>query len=173
MEAVRAWTESLWGRQTDRPDRIAHAGFRTVEGAPTRLARPDRVPVRIPNGAERKALIARWGHACAFCAMPLIRGEVRTAMRRHYPDALRWGDTNQTQHAGFQCFSLQHDHLLPHSHGGGNGIDNVAITCAPCNYGRGDDTLEERGLIDPRTRPVKRNSGWDGLKWYLRHNRPH
>ena len=76
------------------------------------------------------------------------------------------GDTDQTQHAGFQCLWWQYGHLLPHSRGGGNGIDNVAITCAPCNYGRGDDTLEERRLIDPRTRPVGR-AGWDGLERFL------
>jgi hypothetical protein len=39
----------------------------------------------------------------------------------------------------------------------------IVITCAACNYGRAQYTLEEVGLIDPRLRePVRSN--WDGLE---------
>ncbi|MCX6971643.1 MAG: HNH endonuclease [Verrucomicrobia bacterium] len=54
-------------------------------------------------------------------------------------------------------------HLLPHARGGTNDLENIVITCAPCNYARMNHTLEEVGLIDPRTRePIK--STWDGLE---------
>ena len=57
----------------------------------------------------------------------------------------------------------QYDHLLPHSKGGNNDVNNIVVTCAPCNFGRMSYTLEEVGLIDPRTRePIR--SAWDGLE---------
>jgi len=73
------------------------------------------------------------------------------------------GRTNASQHRAFQALWVQYDHLLPHARGGDNSLDNMVITCAPCNFGRGDYTLEKMGLNDPRTRdPVR--STWDGLE---------
>jgi len=53
--------------------------------------------------------------------------------------------------------------LLPHARGGGNSLENLLITCAPYNYGRGHHLIEEVGLADPRNRPPVR-SDWDGLE---------
>ena len=58
---------------------------------------------------------------------------------------------------------LQYDHLLPHARGGGSDLDNLLITCAPCNYARWNYTLAEVGLLDPRTRERVRST-WDGLE---------
>ena len=58
---------------------------------------------------------------------------------------------------------LQDDPVIPHARGGDNSLDNIVITCAPCNFGRMNWTLDEVGLIDPRTRePVR--STWTGLE---------
>jgi len=46
----------------------------------------------------------------------------------------------------------QYDHVPPHARGGNNDPGNVIVTCAPCNFGRMDYTLEEVGLADPRLR---------------------
>ena len=93
----------------------------------------------------------------------MIRAETRKRIRKVYPDALPWGSRNIDQHAAFQAMWLQYDHLSPHAQGGTNDLENIVITCAPCNYGRMNHTLEEVGLIDPRTRePIK--SKWDGLE---------
>ncbi|MFZ5674436.1 MAG: HNH endonuclease [Pseudomonadota bacterium] len=62
---------------------------------------------------------------------------------------------------------MQFDHIEPHSHGGDNSPDNVAVTCAPCNYGKDNWGLKQLGLLDPRTIPVQRTS-WDGLERFLR-----
>src|ERR1700755_1995904 len=35
---------------------------------------------------------------------------------------------------------------------GGNELENIVITCAPCNNGRSNLTLAEAGLADPRLR---------------------
>jgi 5-methylcytosine-specific restriction endonuclease McrA len=76
------------------------------------------------------------------------------------------GRTNPTQHAAFQCMWLQFDHVVPHSRGGDNSVDNVVVTCGPCNYGRAERTLDELGLIDPRQKPVQKTD-WDGLERML------
>lgn len=57
--------------------------------------------------------------------------------------------------------------MLPHSVGGTNELENIVTACWPCNFGRGGDTIEELGLIDPRSRtPVL--DGWNGLTSILR-----
>lgn len=166
MPAIRGWTESLWGPRFANPDQSDYHRFRQVLDAPPLLPLGERVPVRMPNSAQKAAIVARYGRHCVFCHIPLISPEVRKVFHRIYPNAACWGPTNQTQHAAFQCMWLQFDHLLPHSRGGDNSSDNVVVTCAPCNFARQQWTLAEVGLVDPRTRPLH-SSAWDGLERML------
>lgn len=163
---VRSWTESLWGSARANPDQWRYLRRRPAADAPPYLPKPDRVPVRMPSAAERTKVLARYGRHCVFCGIPLIRAEVRSMFHRLYPEAAPWGTTNPSQHAGFQALWLQFDHVLPHCRGGDNSISNIVVTCAGCNFGRMSSTLEELGLIDPRTMPVS-NNGWDGLERVL------
>lgn len=163
MPSIRTWTESLWGNGAVNPDQPRYTRLREIADAPPWLPKTQRVQRRMPGAAESVEIIGRSGWNCAFCGLPVIRTQVREAIRRIYPAALPWGSSNQSQHSAFQCMWLQFDHVLPHSRGGGNSVENVVVTCAPCNYGRGDRTLEEVGLIDPRLLPVVRTS-WDGLE---------
>lgn len=155
---IRDWTESLWGRggpwtQPSRP----------VDNPPPHLPKDQRPLPRMPSRALKAALIARDGYHCRFCGIPLVRHEVRRRISRAYPEAACWGRTNPSQHAALQAMWLQYDHILPHSRGGTTDLDNLVITCAPCNFGRTEKTLEEVGLADPRLRaPVL--STWDGLE---------
>lgn len=158
MPEVRDWVESLWGSASREIHRV-----REVEDSPPKLDKGARDPRRAATRSQERALIARDGYRCRFCGVPLIRKEIRTAMHRTYPEALPWGATNPEQHAAFQCLWMQFDHVLPHSRGGRTDLDNLVVTCAPCNFGRSESTLEEVGLIDPRLRPVVR-TGWDGLE---------
>lgn len=164
--AIREWTESLWGSKADNPDQWKFHRFRECADAPPHLPKAERLKVRMPTKHERQAIIGHYGFNCAFCGIPVIRKEIREAIQAAYSDALTWGSTNATQHAAFQCMWLQFDHVVPHSRGGGNSIENVVITCAPCNYGRWNNTIEELGLIDPRSRSVHTTS-WDGLERFL------
>jgi 5-methylcytosine-specific restriction endonuclease McrA len=166
MPAVRAWTESLWGSKATNPDQARYHRFRNVAGAPPHLPKKDRIPQRMPTSGEQRTIVERYGHNCVFCGIPLISKEVQRAIKRTYPNALPWGRTNFSQHAAFQCMWMQFDHLLPHSRGGNNSIENVVVTCAPCNYGRWHWVLEEVGLLDPRAFPVHKTS-WDGLERFL------
>ena len=165
---IRQWTESLWGGETDNPNHRQYHRFRDFDGAAPHLPKAERVKVRMPSARERREIVDHYGYNCAFCGIPVIRLEVRKAVQTAYPDALPWGQTNETQHAAFQCMWLQFDHVLPHSRGGDNSVENVVITCAPCNFGRRDWVIEEVGLIDPRSHPVYKTS-WDGLERFLAH----
>ncbi len=167
IPAIRAWTESLWGSKVANLDQWKYRRFRMIEDAPAYLPKLQRIPIRMPSELERKNVLERYGWNCVFCGIPLIGERVRKAFRHTYPDAFPWGRTNSTQHAAFQCMWLQFDHVLPHSRGGGNTIDNIVVTCAPCNYARWHCTLEEVGLIDPRTILISKTS-WDGLERILR-----
>ena len=157
MPEIREWTESLWGSNSP------YVTVRPVDPPVPLLEKKDRIPVRMPGRAEKVRLHERDGYHCRFCGIPVIRVEIRRAIRGIYPDALPWGSTNNTQHAAFQAMWVQYDHLLPHSRGGNNDFGNLIITCAPCNYSRMHYTLGEVGLANPLDRdPVK--SSWDGLE---------
>lgn len=157
MPVIRDWTNSLWG---------ANSPY-----APSRKSPPSRalLPVqvreseRMPSIEFRRHLHLRDGYHCRFCGIPVIRKEIRQRFHTRYPALSIWGRRNVDQHAAFQAMWAQYDHVVPHSAGGGNELDNLVVTCAPCNYGRMDFTLEEASLIDPRTRaPIR--SKWDGLE---------
>jgi hypothetical protein len=79
---------------------------------------------------------------------------------------VQWGRKNVEQHAALQAMWLQYDHVLPHARGGNNDLDNIVITCAPCNFGRMDYLVEEVGLVDPREHDAIK-SNWDGLERIL------
>jgi hypothetical protein len=164
--AVREWTESLWGSAKANPNQWRYLRVRTVADPSPCLPKAERVQIRMPGAAEKAAVIAQYGRYCVFCGVPLIRFEVRAVCHRLYPEAVQWGSTNPSQHAAFQALWLQFDHLLPHSRGGDNSLSNVVVTCAGCNYGRGNNTLEELGLIDPRSR-IAAEGTWDGLERVL------
>ncbi len=163
---VREWTESLWGSAKANPNQWQYRRLRSVANSPPRLPKAERLPKRKPSSSEQAAIIAQYGRYCVFCGVPLIRCEVRRVLHRLYPEAVQWGSTNLSQHSAFQALWLQFDHLLPHSRGGDNSLSNVVVTCAGCNYGRMDNTLEELGLIDPRSR-IAPDGGWDGLERVL------
>lgn len=157
MQAIRDWTESIWGKASP------YVKVRAVENIPALLDKASRIPVRMPNASEKRALHQRDGYHCRFCGIPVIRAEIRQYLQGRMPKVLIWGRTNVTQHAAFQAMWAQYDHLLPHSHGGGNELANVVVTCGPCNFGRMDYLLSQVGLLDPRAfEPVQ--SEWDGLE---------
>jgi len=153
---VRAWLESLWGKGSP------YVSVCKLPPAPEAV----RVPVRMPTTAQKRTLHARDGFHCRFCGVPVVRPEVRKLAAVLYPAEVTWGKTNASQHAGFQALWAQYDHVVPHSCGGTNELDNLVVTCAGCNFGKMSYRLEELGLLDPREfAPV--TSQWDGLERFL------
>ncbi len=87
---------------------------------------------------ERKVLRAkladRAGGRCEYCKMP-----------------------NRARPISFQI-----EHILPRSHGGNSGLENLAYACAACNWNKGTNlagldpkTMELTRLFDPR------HQNWD------------
>ncbi len=158
---IRDWTESLWGAKSP------YVKHRPLNTSIPSLPKEERVKVRMPTLAEKNKLHERDGFHCRFCGVPVIRKEIRSAIKDVYPEALQWGSKNTEQHPAFQAMWLQYDHLLPHARGGNNDLDNIVITCAPCNYGRTDSLIEEVGLLNPFSHPPVQSS-WDGLERFLK-----
>jgi 5-methylcytosine-specific restriction endonuclease McrA len=150
---IWAWTDSIWGKKSQYVTINKQSNFH----------KSTKVKARMPTTAQKSMLHKRDGFHCRYCGIPVIRSEIRTILNKNYPSAIPWGRTNDTQHAAFQCMWAQYDHVVPHSNGGENTLENLIVTCAACNYGKNNYTLEELGLIDPREfLPIQ--SQWDGLE---------
>ena len=157
MRSIWEWTDSVWGKNSP------FIQYSPVPDPLPLLPKEQRVKVRMPTTAEQKQVHARDGFYCRFCEMPVIRKEIRVKMSAAYPEAISWGRTNDSQHAAFQAMWAQYDHVVPHARGGGNDLSNVVLTCAPCNFGRMNYTLDEVAVSDPRSRSP-RVGPWDGLE---------
>jgi 5-methylcytosine-specific restriction endonuclease McrA len=157
IPAVHEWIEPIWSQRD-----ASILRFRKVPNAPAILALDQRPKPRAPDTTLKYRLIARDGYHCRFCGIPVIDASIRDRLRKAYPQALRWGRKSREQHAAFQCMWLQFDHLLPNSRGGDTTLENMVVTCAACNFGRMEYTLDEVGLVTPL--PATRSlSSWDGL----------
>lgn len=130
------WLDPIWLRKSEVTKAIK------VDGLPPVLPKDQRDTTRMPKSDMKRALIARDGHHCRFCSMPLVRAEVRKEICRLYPNAARWTSPRETdQHRGLQVLWLQYDHLIVHSRGGATNLENMVIACVTCNFGRDKYTL--------------------------------
>jgi 5-methylcytosine-specific restriction endonuclease McrA len=166
VPAIAKWTDSIWGHRSKDIHR-----FRSVPNSPPTLAKEMRPKPRMPTGETQRRVRDRDGFFCRFCGIPVIDNLVRKRIHAAYPNALRWGRTDVEQHAAFQCMRLQYDHVLPYSRGGESSFGNFVVTCASCNFGRMEWTLEEVGLMDPRIAPVPPSwdaaAKWNGLEDFI------
>lgn len=156
-KVVWEWLDAVWGKETvyNRPRRILNE--------PPVLPKDQRAKPRDATGETKRMVHQRDGHYCRFCKMPVVRAKVRAAICKEYPKAVLWEGTNATQHAAFQCMWAQYDHILPHARGGCSNLENVYLTCAACNYGRGNYLLEDFDLLHPNLH-APRQGNWGGLE---------
>lgn len=150
---VRDWTDSIWGRNSKYISVIKISNPKLLK----------TFSARMPTTSQMRDLHIRDGFHCRYCTLPVIRSEIRKKIIAAYPKSISWGKTNQTQHAGFQAMWAQYDHVIPHSHGGTNELDNLVVSCSACNYGKMSYTIQELNLSDPRLFPPHK-SNWDGLE---------
>jgi len=152
--------------------RVVGAYEPSIHGPRPKVLNPPSLPVaerkkpRMPSSATKCEILLRDGFHCRFCEMPVIPKDTIRTIAQVYPEAAPWTDVAAEQHRFFQAANLQYDHILPHARGGDSSADNMVITCAVCNYGRGSLTLEETYLQDPRVFPTRRSS-WDGLQGFI------
>ena len=156
-KVVWDWLDSVWGKETtyNRPRRMLNS--------PPVFPKDQRAKPREAMDETKRLIHQRDGYYCRFCKISVIRGKVRATIRKEFPKAVPWEGTNATQHAAFQCIWAQYDHILPHARGGRSDIDNVYLTCAACNYGRGNYLLEDFDLLHPSLHAPRQGS-WDGLE---------
>lgn len=158
---------SRWLADIFRPGSIITRKRRTLP--PPTLPKQLRPLPRLATPQTMLAILERDGRYCRYCHMPLISAEVRKAIAKQYPGAVRWGQTNDSQHSALQAMWTQFDHVLPNSRGGTSDLDNVYLAFAVCNFARGpsmDALLEEQDLLHPATYP-RREGAWDGLERFL------
>jgi len=92
---------------------------------------PPPRPARRLNIAKAQRLshlVARAGWACSYCGAPLVNtitGEHEADPRYRRPVI---------------------DHVVPRSRGGSNRLDNLALSCDPCNLVKSDRLLDELPL---------------------------
>lgn len=157
IPAIRTWQ---WPIQSRRP-------WKRLPSEPASLQRGNRAVPRMPTKQTCAIVLHRDGHHCRFCGMPVISTATRKALSQSYSEVIQWTDRFETCHAAFQCLWLNYDHILPNERGGTSDPDNIVITCAPCNYGRMNFTLEEVGVGHPLSRAIvprwEGHQTWDGL----------
>lgn len=142
--------------------------IRKVPGLPAPLS---KITQRMPGAAAQRALFARDGYRCRFCGCRVVLPKARDRIRLLLPGCIRFSE-QAGFHAAFYALSASIDHIVPHSRGGTNEMENLVVACWSCQFGRGGYLLEEVGLIDPRTRaPVV--DDWDGLGRILALSSPH
>lgn len=167
MPVIGEWLDSLWLGQNN-----AYRAIRKVDDLPPVLAKEERAQPRDATPEMKRALVARDGFHCRLCGIPLVRAEVRKALNKLYPEAVRWTGSKATeQRRGLQVMWLQYDHVLVHSRGGQTSMENIVVTCPACNFGRDRYMMSEVGFRDPRTDPRspewQGRGGWDGLERVL------
>lgn len=66
---------------------------------------------------------------------------------------------------------LQIEHILPHKHGGGDEVENLALACAECNLHKGSDlsgidpeSNQMTRLFDPRRDDWNEHFVWQGVR---------
>ncbi len=168
---VWAYIDAGWGKGAK-----ARYGFVTDPCAPPCLPIADRPKPRMPTNDVKAIVKQRDRLHCRFCGIPLIDAAIRKAMVRAYPSEIGWPRTDIGKHAAFTCMWLQYDHILPNSRGGDSSPDNIVLTCAACNFGRMETTLEEGRLANPLHGEARvawaGYDAWDGLERFIDSHRP-
>ena len=162
---IEIWMESIWGSYSPAIHR------RWIEGPDKFLG--DKDELRYPDRELKQKVIDRDGYHCRWCGIPVISIEAHDHLKKVYPKAFRWGPKNRNRHkhAAFQAMTHveSHDHVIPWSRGGHTSLENLVVSCSPCNAGRSNFLPEEMCLI----RPIPEDgpwikTDWDGLKRVLK-----
>ena len=130
---------------------------------PKCLPTAERDPVRMPGLREQTTIFARDGWRCRFCGIKVICKSARSVITRTFAIEANWTSAEFQRHSALYALASSLDHVNPHGRGGKNEQKNYVTSCYCCQFGRGEWTIEEAELEDPRLRnPVV--DEWDGLR---------
>lgn len=129
---------------------------------PTVLPKSEREGTRMPTKAVERQIFERDGWRCRFCGVSVVCRLARKVLLELFPEETHWVAAEYERHSALYATAASLDHVVPHSRGGNNEIDNLVTACYCCQFGRTQYTLEEVGFSDPRERPPTVD-GWDGL----------
>lgn len=129
---------------------------------PRCLPKGERDSARMPSRQEELAIYTRDGWRCRFCGIKVISRKARGVLAKRLGISGNWASNKQQANSALYALASSLDHVVPHGRGGRNDVENLITACYGCQFGRGEWTLEEVGLADPRLRPPTRDA-WDGL----------
>lgn len=129
---------------------------------PVPIRKDERDPTRMPPLSVEWQIYERDGWRCRFCGMKVISRKARGVFVSLFPKETRWEAPEFERHFALYALASSLDHVVPHSRGGVNWEDNFVTACYGCQFGRGEWTLDEVEIEDPRLRPPIVD-GWDGL----------
>ena len=114
---------------------------------------------------EIEQIMRRDHWTCRYCHSPVAgrRGSFKKFAEQIDFSELITGRTDQLRNGIYLVFSASFDHVIPRSAGGSNDLENLVTACWPCQFGKGDNSLESLGLSDPRLRPPSQVEGWRGI----------
>lgn len=129
---------------------------------PTCLPKHERHGARMPTATVQRSIFQRDGWRCRFCGIRVVSSKARKVFIQLFPDETHWLSREFERHTALYAICASLDHVVPHGRGGRNETDNFVTTCYCCQFGRGQWTLEEMELLDPRdfAPPIDE---WDGL----------
>lgn len=112
--------------------------------------------------AMRVEIATRDNWSCRYCGLRVVAPSALQQLHRQLPTMLPWGHPAVHEHPAYRVLRCTFDHVVPHSRGGANDSENLVTACGACNFNKGNCSIDELQLLDPRSRPVN-SSDWDGL----------
>lgn len=129
---------------------------------PKVLPKSERNFTRMPPAKIQEEIFNRDGWRCRFCGVKVISRKARKLLLEEFKIETHWSNKEFERHSALYSLAVSLDHVVPHSRGGSNKIENFVTACYCCQFGRGQWTLEESEILDPRdSTPVI--DSWDGL----------
>jgi 5-methylcytosine-specific restriction endonuclease McrA len=150
---------------------IRHVGAMSLDvhrstTRPECLPKEQRDPTRMPTTKLQNEIFQRDGWRCRFCDTKVINREARKKLINLFPEETEWHTKEFERHSALYATASSLDHVVPHGRGGKNEKSNFVTACYCCQFGRGEWTLEEVEVSDPRLRPPIVDN-WDGLSRLL------
>ena len=153
------WMDSIWGPWNPAVHRRLIKNIEDADCVPESARAKENIPVGL-----KRNVIDRDQYHCRWCGIPVISVKARDHLKKIYPNALRWGQTNNEKHAAFLAMTLSVSRVIPRSRGGKNLMENLVVSCGPCGAGRKKFLPMEVCLIHPVPEQGPWiTSDWDGL----------